>query len=315
MPMPDHVKPRRLSLAALLAVATVSVVVAAGCGAGQETTVAAPVTAQTLSQTAKASATETSGRFTFDMTMTAPGLDEELGFNGEGAFDTVSERASLRFDMSAFAQLMGAGLGALAGGDAAAFGDPDAWKLELLQDGRIVYLNFPLLADQLPGGKSWVRIDVDEAAQVQGFDLEQLKELGSNDPRDLLKLLEAVAGDIETVGREEVRGAETTRYRATIDLRRYAELFPPEKREEAASMFDSILEQTGLGEMPVDVWLDDEQRVRKVELSLSATQPGTSQSFGATVTIEMFDYGAPVELDLPPDDEVVEASELMKTTP
>jgi hypothetical protein len=311
MPIFDGVKPGRRPLAAALVLAALVAALAVGCGAGQEATIASPLTAQTLSQTAKRSANESSARFSFSMNMSAPGLGEDLGFTGEGAFDAAAERASLRFDMSAFAAVIGAGLGALGGDATADFGDPEAWKIELLQDGEVVYLRFPLLADQLPEGKSWVRVDVRKAAGLQGFDLGQLEQLGSNDPRELLKLLEAVAGELETVGGEEVRGAETTHYRGTIDLRRYAQLFPPDKREEAASMLDSIVAQAGLDAMPVDVWIDDDQRVRKVELSLSAAAPGTSESFDATVTIEMYDYGVAVDLDLPSPSDVVDASALV----
>jgi hypothetical protein len=305
------VKAVRRPLLAVLVLAGVFAVLAAGCGGTGETLVAAPVSAQTLSESAKSSAAEESARFSFAMTMTAPGLGQELGFTGEGAFDKAADRSSMSFDMSSFAQLLGSGLGALGGSSGAPdLGDPDGWKIEVMQDGQIVYMRFPLIEERLPDGKSWVKIDAAQAARMQGFDLEQLKQIGSNDPRSLLQFLEAVAGQIETVGPEEVRGVPTTHYRATIDLRRYADLFPPEQREQAASIFDSLLAQTGLSTMPVDIWLDEKERVLKAELRMSAAQPGTANGFDATMSVELYDYGEPVDLDLPSADEVIDAADV-----
>jgi hypothetical protein len=304
------VKALRRPLAAVLIVAGALAALAAGCGGTGETLVSVPVTAQTLSDSAKSSASESSARFSFAMTMAAPALGEELGFTGEGAFDTTSDRSSISFDMSSFAQLLGAGLGAFGGSGAPDLGDPDGWKIDILQDGQVIYMRFPLIEERLPGGKSWIKIDAAQAARMQGFDLEQLKQIGSNDPRDLLQFLEAVAGTIETVGPDEVRGVPTTHYRATIDLRRYADLFPPDQREQAASLFDSLLAQTGLSTMPVDIWLDEEKRVLKAELRMSAAPPGSAGGFDATVAIELYDYGKPVELDLPPADDVVDAADV-----
>lgn len=306
-------KAARLPIAACIALATVLAALAAGCGGGGTALVASPLNAQTLSESARSSAAESSARFSFVMSMTAPGFGGELGFTGDGAFDRTSDRATMSFDMSSFAQLLGAGLGALGGTGAPDFGDPDAWKIDILQDGQIVYIRFPLVAERLPGGKAWVKIDAAQAARTQGFDLEQLRQITENDPRDVLQFLEAVAGDVETVGPDEVRGVPAVRYRAAIDLRRYADLFPPQQRQEAASLLDSVVQQTGLETMPVDIWLDDQQRVLKLELQMSAVQPGSTESFEARITIEMYDYGKPVELDLPPADDVVDAAELALT--
>ena len=60
-------------------------------------------------------------------------------------------------DLSSFAELMkgfGSSLGGTVTGD---LGSPEDWKLEVIQDGDIAYVHFPLLAKQLPG-----RQDVDQ---------------------------------------------------------------------------------------------------------------------------------------------------------
>ena len=43
--------------------------------------------------------------------------------------------------------------------------------------------------------------------------------------------LRAVSEEVEELGTEDVRGVETTHYRTTVDLRRYPDLVPPDRRE------------------------------------------------------------------------------------
>jgi hypothetical protein len=244
------------------------------------------------------------------MEMTFPGATESFGFSGDGAFDSGADRASLSFDLSSFAGLLGGLFAGAAGEDAPDFGDADAWKIEAVQDGTVMYLRFPAVSDELPDGKSWVRIDPTTMAEAQGFDFEQFEQFTSNDPRKMLDFLKAVSGEVETVGTEELRGVSTTHYRATVDLRNYERLVPAEDREELSSMFGELIEQSGVSEMPFDVWLDDAGLVRKLELTFSQTQPGTTDVAEASMAFELYDYGADVEIELPPASQVVDASAL-----
>ena len=49
-----------------------------------------------------------------------------------------------------------------------------------------------------------------------------------------LRMLRAVSGDVTEHGREQVRGADTTHYSATVDLRRTVESLPESQREAGA---------------------------------------------------------------------------------
>jgi hypothetical protein len=301
----------------LLPVALLGAVAAlAACGGSSGTSVASgePVSFEQLSQAATSSAGASTGRFEFTMEMTFPGATEPFGFSGAGAFDSGADRASLSFDLSSFAGLLG-GLFAGAAGENAPdldFGDADAWKIEAVQDGTVVYMRFPAVADELPDGKSWVRMDPTTMTEGRSFDfdLEQFEQFTSNDPRELLDFLKAVSGEVETVGTEELRGVATTHYRATVDLRNYERLVPAEDREKLRSMLGDMIEQSGVSEMPFDVWLDEAGLVRKLALTFSQAQPGTTDTAEASLAFELYDYGADVEIDLPPASEVVDASKL-----
>jgi hypothetical protein len=242
--------------------------------------------------------------------MSFPGADEPFALSGEGAFDARSERASFSVDMSSFAKLLGGLFAGMTGPNAAGapdFDDPSGWKVEAVQDGTVSYVRFPALDEQLPAGKSWIRTDSRDTPQ-QGFDGMQLAQFTSNDPRELLEVLRGVSGEIEIVGSEQLRGAATTHYRATIDPLEYGKLASPDKRQELESLAEQMAAQSGRREIPVDVWLDEGGLVRKLTMAISAMQPGTSDSSDVSMTFEIYDYGKDVDIDLPTASEVVDAS-------
>jgi hypothetical protein len=305
-------RPTILRMVSRLRVATCLVVLpalagVAGCGGSDAAPVAGdPVGFEELSRSASASAQARSGRFSFSMTMSLPGTDEPFAFTGEGAFDTASDRASFSMDMSSLAKLLGGFVAGLAGpnaGDVPDFDDPKGWQIDAVQVGTESYVRFPAVADRLPEGKSWIRTDAN--ATVQGFDLEQFS---ASDPRELLALLKGASAEIETLGTEELRGVETTHYRALIDPREYARRVSAENSEELFSLVEEMGVQGGLTTVPVDVWLDSDGLVRKLSLEISANRPGSSEPSGAAVAFELWDYGEEVEIEVPLASEVVDAS-------
>jgi len=210
--------------------------------------------------------------------------------------------------MSAFAQLLGGFFSAFAGPDTEDtpdFGDPSAWRIDVVQDGKVSYVHFPAISKQLPEGKSWVRSD-GKSMKVDGFEFGELEGFASSDPRQLLEMLEAAGGEVETVGVEELRGAETTHYRALIDAAEYAKTATPQERAKLGPLTEQL--QSGVGEVPVDVWLDGDGLVRKIALEISAKEQGRAGS--ASVSFELWDYGEDVEIELPPAEDVVDASAL-----
>jgi len=297
-----------LRLTASCLVATFTLAGVAGCGGSDATQPVAgePVGLEELSRSASTSAEARSGRFSFSMTMSLPGAEEQFAFTGEGAFDAASDRASFSMDMASFARLLGGFVAGLAGPNAEDlpdFDDPSGWQIDAVQAGTVSYVRFPAVADRLPAGKSWIRTD--GKADVQGLDLDQI---ATSDPRTLLDLLKAASAEIETLGSEELHGVDTTHYRALIDPREYATLAPTEKRAELFSLVEQMGAQSGLATVPVDVWLDSQGLVRKLSLEISATKPGSSESSDASIAFELWDYGEDVEIALPPASQVVDAS-------
>ena len=85
----------------------------------------------------------------------------------------------------------------------------------------MMYMRMPELfsgAGALPAGKEWLGFDLDKslaAAGLSGLDMSQLQQ---QDPSQTLRLLRASSTRVTKAGKAQVRGVETTRYKATLDL-------------------------------------------------------------------------------------------------
>jgi hypothetical protein len=284
-------------------------VLAAGCG-GSATGI--PELTSFTSIAAKSSSAE-SARFALELKMTMPGSDQALSFAADGGFDTTARRSELTFDLSSVAELfktLGSSLGGTVKGD---LGDPQDWKLHAIQDGDTAYIQFPLIAKELPAGKTWVKGDAKDLSGADAGQLSQFGALAGTDPKDVFGMLKAVSGSIEPVGSETLRGVETSHYRATIDVAKLESLVPADQRESLGGL-DESAKQAGLTEIPLDIWVDADELVRKMSMDVDSKQPGTDGSVKASFVVELYDYGKPLEIELPPADQVVDASTLKPTS-
>jgi hypothetical protein len=112
------------------------------------------------------------------------------------------------------------------------------------------------------------------------------------------------------VDTEELRGVETTHYRAVVDPALLAKQVAGAQAPQAQSLFGQVTTRAGLADVPVDVWLDSNGLVRKLSLAFSAAEASTSQSGSVTMSFELWDYGKAVAIDVPPASQVAAASAL-----
>jgi hypothetical protein len=309
--------------AALLALLAV---IAAGCG---DSAVAVPELSS-FTNVAHTSSAADSATFSLEADVKLPGLGKKLSFSAEGAFDTPAKRSQMSVDLSSFAELLQGLSSSLGGTVTGDLGSPDDWKLEVIQDGDTAYVHFPLLAKQLPAGKTWVKGDAKTLSSADAGQLKQFGSLAGTDPRDAFGLLEAVSGSIEAVGTDEIRGVETSHYKATIDTAKVENLVPDAQRKTLDGLGGSAR-----AKIPIDVWIDADQRVRKLAIDLAAidqeppaaTTTGPSGASGAplgilggggtidiegSVVLEVYDYGKALQLELPPADQVADAATLKR---
>jgi hypothetical protein len=125
----------------------------------------------------------------------------------------------------------------------------------------------------------------------------------TTDPTSFLAYLRGVANDVREVGHDTVRGVDTTEYAATIDLRRAIEHADASGATRAQVQF--ALSLLGNVDMPVNVWIDAQDRVRKFELEMDMS--GALKHLGApsdlhprmSIIVEFHDFGLPVHVESP----------------
>jgi hypothetical protein len=296
----------------VLVAALAAALAACGGSGGASVTAGEQISFEQLSQAATTSAEATSARFSFALQISSPELDQELGFSGEGAFDAASERSSFSADMSSFMALLGGLFAGIAGDDGPDLGDPSLWRIETVRDGSTTYVKFPAIADELPDGASWVRAEDGQVIEAAGFKMSEFEQFTQADPKQFLETLEELSGEIEVVGAETLRGVRTTHYRATVDAESVAKSASEESGRDLGGLTDQLVGQSGISQVPIDIWIDGDGVVRKLLLDVEATQPGDSAPSRATVSFELWDVGKPVDIELPPAAEVVDASELKR---
>jgi hypothetical protein len=255
-----------LLLAAVLAVA--------GCGGGGDAASFDPVASAATTVKTK------SAKLLFATSVTGGG--RTLHMNGLGTVDFANQEASMTFDVGDL--LRGSGLPASPG---------EQWTI--LTQGLVMYMHAPTLSQQLPGGKQWLKVDVEALAKSRNVDLGQFRQLTQNDPTQMLAYLRAISGDVEKVGTEDVRGVETTHYRAKVDLDKVADQAPANLRKTYRASIDSLKKGLGTDTIPVDVWVDGDNLVRRLAEHLPVAGGGKID-----FSVDFYDFGAPVSISPPP---------------
>jgi hypothetical protein len=245
-----------------------------------------------VAEAASKSADAGSVRVTIDASFAAGGVSGAI--QARGVFD--ESKGELTLDASDL-------LGQLnIPGAPAEIGEVKVLSVE--EDGhQVVYVKLPAISGLVPGGKTWIKANVEEAASTAGGDLGQLLGLSGQSPAKTLELLRG-AGAVVEVGPDTIDGTAVTHYRATVDLVDALEQegIPPEAMQ--------ALVASGMStKLPIDVWIGaDDGLVHKIEVAYDATVKG--ESISAKLTMTMSDWGTDVTIDVPPDDQVFDVTAL-----
>jgi hypothetical protein len=185
------------------------------------------------------------------------GSADNYRFAAQGAVDNRASRAQLTVDLGS------------------------QGSTELVLDGSVLYARLDGLRHAPPLATPWLSADLETVGAMLGDRLGELTEWAEDGPSRVLEQLRAV-GEVEELGSEDVRGVETTRYRALVR--------PP----------GAPAERT----LPVDVWIDGDGLVRRLRAA-----DGTE-----TVTVELYDFEADVAIEPPAPEQVTALDELFQGT-
>lgn len=170
-------------------------------------------------------------------------------------------------------------------------------KFSFLADERSLYVQVPEAARATVGGKSWVKLDL--STMTNGALGAPAGGLGGVSPLQSFEQLRKAGTEVKDLGAEDVRGVSTTRYRTVLDLSGQAAQIP------ATPGLDPEALRKTLSNVPVDIWLDGNDLIRRQRTTLQISVPGLpGGSATVTTTVEAFDYGKAVTIDLPPEADV-----------
>jgi hypothetical protein len=148
----------------------------------------------------------------------------------------------------------------------------------------------PYVYVQLPNSSSWLRSTFESSSLDTG-----------DSPAQTLNTLRA-AGTVTRIGSEAVDGVPATHYHVVVDLDRVADATPPDSRSRVAAYAQALQRLVGSSNLPMDVWVDAQDRVRRIEFDLTAcTREGTVTE---SAQIDYSDFGPQPPVSAPPADEV-----------
>jgi hypothetical protein len=176
---------------------------------------------------------------------------------------------------------------------------------ELIDDDQL-YMTSKVFKGQLPGKRSWMRIDLDKM-KAQGVDQAAFGTNGpSQDPSQVLDYLHG-AGPAKRVGTERIRGTETTRYSAEVDLQRALKASKGKAAQRSIqALIDIVGKQTTV---PIEVWLDGDHRVLRERVKYTATLKGVPNAMDFTT--DFSNFGTSVSVDTPPSSDTVDGLKLL----
>ena len=258
-----------------------------------------PTAVETVQVAYRETAAERTAKTTFEMTMTGPPVDPEGTGDPAPMTMTMTGRGALDFSGKASTMTMRM---------------PGMGAMQMRQVGNVAYMKMPdEFAAQMPGARPWIKMDLDEMYGQSGAGLGQMQGGAASDPTRQLEYLRGVSDSVEKVGTEKVRGVQTTRYAATLDMQKAA----ADMGGEARKAYEDMLRQTGTRKVPVEVWIDDENRVRRYAMNMNTKVPQNANGApqGGRMRMQMVaeyhDFGTAVDVQAPPPSQTMDGSQFM----
>jgi len=177
-------------------------------------------------------------------------------------------------------------------------GSDDSFQMNMVTEGTTMYMSSRKFGE-LPDGAKWMKLDL-------GFAQESESLVPANpDATGELELLEAVSDDIEKLGKETIRGVETTHYRGTVAVSKQADRLRDVGAEELAERSEKESSP-----MAVEAWIDGRGLMRRMKIAQTSPQVESDLTSTVTVRMDFFDFGIEPMIEIPASDEVFDATSL-----
>lgn len=171
-------------------------------------------------------------------------------------------------------------------------------EMRTITDGLVMYMSSEIFGS-LPGGKEWMKLDLSFGGDPE------LPFPSGGDPQEELQLLQEAIG-ARKLGKEEVRGVPTTRYRGTVDPSEHAKRLREQDLDDLAAATEE--DETPL---TVEVWIDADSLIRRMRYLRSAHE-GDGKPETVDMRVDFFDFGISPEIDVPEESEVFDATAMVQ---
>jgi len=165
--------------------------------------------------------------------------------------------------------------------------------------GDQIYLDYPALSSVLGGGKQWSEINLAEASGSLGAFSSVINSARNENPLNGLSALIA-SKQVTKVGAETVQGQQTTHYNGTLNVTQFLQSGAVGTSLSSAQIgtLKSQLQSGGVTSETIDLWVGSNGLPVQVKTS------GQSSAGLVSMTMDLSDWGAPVQVTAPPASEV-----------
>ncbi len=171
-----------------------------------------------------------------------------------------------------------------------------------------LYMKIPGLGGSMGAeGRDWIKMS--DPSMSESFAQGQSDTFGAGaNAQSFLDGFLGAGAKVEDLGREDVRGVTTNHYRGTVSAAEAATSGDTGLTEaEKAALAKSL---GGEADIPVEVWINDDGVVVKMEMTLSGATYGLSAGETTKMTMELFDVGEPIEIKVPAKEKVLDLENL-----
>jgi hypothetical protein len=230
-------------------------------------------------------------RMEFEMNFEDSALyGDRVGFSGEGQAALGGDTQQMTMSMNM--QALGMGI------------------LEMILDDRSIYMRGAAF-ETLLGEDAWLLIDLDSdhplAAEFGAL------ATGQADTSSAVYFLYGIDGDIQYVGTDRIDGDDAIQVEFEVDLDKAVDEVPAAQRELFLENVRTMREGGIDDRIEGGAWVDEDGRLRKVRyvFELGVALGGGDMVMEATYG----DFGAPLELDVPDESDVVPIEDVIPAEP
>jgi hypothetical protein len=168
-----------------------------------------------------------------------------------------------------------------------------------------IYETIPGL-DTIAPGKSWLSIDL--SALQQEEEQNPSTQALSNNPTVMLQMLAQQGNTVVPLGRSTVNGVAVNGYSVTVDPSSIAQKI---KSANLPSWLQQAVAGMKVQDAGIRVFIDDAGNLRSFAIHMQTT--GASGATTVDETLDLLDYGTPVDISAPPAGQVESFEQLLQT--